>query len=88
MKTGTLRKIKFWSLRSSVGSSGGVIYDCDAEIVKSCRVILTEDGLRWQLVKNAEYENSYCNEVDQECLNEYGLDEVEIVKQPMQKFIF
>lgn len=86
MKVGTIRKIKFWSLRASIGDSGGVTFDNDERVVKNCRLVMGEYGLKWQLIKNREYDYSYCNETDQECLNEYDYTHVEILKLPMEKY--
>ena len=86
MKLNTIRKIRFWSLRSSLGCSGGVIFDNDVKVIKKCRLVRVPDGLKWQLVKDAEYENSYCNETDQECLNEHDFEDVEIFNSPMDKY--
>ncbi len=86
MKVRSIKTIKFWSLRTALGSGYGVIFDNDTLVTRQCRVVRVDDGLKWQLVKNKEYEHSYCNEEDQECLNETNIDDVEIVHESMVKF--
>ena len=68
MKARQIKRLKFWSLRGALGGGGGYV-EADVEVTRKVRVVRGEDGLRWQLVKDEEYNWSYCNEVDQECLN-------------------
>jgi len=83
MKARQIKKIKFWSLRDCMGEEGGVICDNDTVVIRKCRAVLGEYGLKWQLVVDDEYKHHYCNETDQECLDNTLIDDVEIVNEPM-----
>ncbi|MDB9567831.1 MULTISPECIES: hypothetical protein [Providencia] len=58
-------------LRIGFGSDYGVIFDCDATVVRLVRRVKHRDGWCWQLVR--EYKDQeewdYCFESDRECLN-------------------
>jgi len=86
MKVGQIKKIKFNSLRDTLGDNYGVCCDTDTLVVRKCRVVHGEFGLKWQLVKDFEYMHHYCNETDQECLDNGEIDDVEIVNEPMIKY--
>jgi hypothetical protein len=88
MKARQIKRIKFWTLRDYVGDSGGVICDNDTQVIRKCRVVIGEYGLKWQLVKDDEYEHHYYNETDQECLDNTLVNDVEIVKEPEVKFLW
>jgi len=88
MKVRQIKRIKFWTLRDCVGDSGGVICDSDTQVIRKCRVVLGEYGLKWQLVKDEEYKYHYCNETDQECLDNTPVNDVEIATVPMIKFVW
>ena len=85
MKARQIKKIRFNSLRDGLGGDYGVINDIDTMVTRKCRAVIGEYGLKWQLVKDDEYHHYYCNEVDQECLDELGSEAVEVVKEPMIK---
>ena len=88
MKVNSIRKIQFWGLRNSIGCSGGVIFDNDEKVTWLCRVVRVADGLKWQIIKN-KYQWDYdLIDYDQECLNNYTVDEVAIVNDPMVKYLF
>lgn len=87
MKLRQISKIKFSGLRTVIGDSGGVIFDCDEDVSWLCRVVRTDEGLKWQIIKN-KYQFDHCLlEHDQLCLDQYAIDEVEIIKEPMIKYI-
>ena len=88
MKARQIKRIKFWTLRDAMGDSGGVICDNDTQVIRKCRVVIGEYGLKWQLVKDEEYRHHYCNETDQEILNETMVNDVEIATVPMVKFVW
>jgi len=69
MKARQIKKLAFWSSRGDVGPCGGYM-EVDRLVVRKVRAVRFEDGLRWQLVKDDHYMWSYCNDVDQECLND------------------
>ena len=83
MKVRQIKKIKFNSLRDTLGDNYGECCDTDTLVVRKGRVVLGEYGLKWQLVKDDEYNYHYYNETDQECLDSHELNEVEIVNEPM-----
>lgn len=88
MKYRQIKKIKFWSLRDDVGASGGVECDIDTLIIRKCQVVRTVDGLKWQLVKDKQYDSWYThvNETDQECLDNTNINDVGIIKAPAEKW--
>jgi hypothetical protein len=88
MKARQIKKIRFNSLRDGLGDGLGVINDIDTQVVRKCRVVHGEYGLKWQLVKDDEYMHHYCNETDQECLNETEINDVEVVNEPMKKYAY
>ena len=71
MKLRQIKRVKFWSLRNGIGSSGGVLFDCDTQVERLCRVVRVADGLKWQIIKkpNIDYFDDYYFDVDQECLD-------------------
>ena len=83
---GTISKITFDGLRNSIGESGGVLFDNDARITYLCRVVRVPDGLKWQIIKNKYQSSAGLIEHDQECLDQHGIDDVEIVHVPMVKY--
>jgi len=83
---GTISKIKFSSLRNAIGANGGVIFDTDSKVTYLCRVVRVPDGLKWQIVKNKYQRDDCLIEYDQECLDQHGIDDVEIVNEPMLKY--
>ena len=85
MKVRQIKKIKFWSLRDTLGDNYGVCCDSDTLVIRKCRVVLGKYGLKWQLVKDEEYKHHYCNETDQECLDNTDINDVEISNEPMFK---
>ena len=88
MKVRQIKRIKFWTLRDCIGDSGGVICDNDTQVIRKCRVVHGQYGLKWQLVKDDEYMHHYFNEVDQECLDETEINDVEIINEPMKKYAY
>ena len=86
MKVRQIKKIRFYSLRDLIGDEGGVICDNDTLVVRKCRVVIGDYGLKWQLVKDEEYKHHYCNETDQECLDNTLVNDVEIINEPMGKY--
>lgn len=64
--------LKFWSLRNTIGSSYGVIFDHDTMIIRRARRVLSDDGWKWQIAaKNWEWrDEGHLLDTDQECLNE------------------
>ncbi len=88
MKYRQIKKIKFWSLRDDIGPSGGVECDIDTLIIRKCQVVRTSYGLKWQLVKDSQYNDWYMhvNDTDQECLDNTNINDVEIIKEPMEKY--
>ena len=86
MKLRQIKKIRFWSLRISFGESMGACFDTDTQVIRKCRVVRCDDGIKWQLVKDAEYNYHYFNEDDQECLDNTPIDDVEIINDPMDKW--
>ena len=83
MKVRQIKKIKFNSLRDTLGDNYGVCCDTDTLVVRKCRVVLGEYGLKWQLVVDDEYKYHYYNETDQECLDNNEVGDVEIINEPM-----
>ena len=70
MKLRQIKKVRFWSLRNGIGSSGGVLFDCDTQVKRLCRVVRVADGLKWQIIKKKyQHEWDYYLEQDQECLD-------------------
>jgi hypothetical protein len=69
MKLRRIKRLTFWTLRSGIGESGGVIFDEDTKVTKLCRVVRIHEGLKWQIVKNKYQSFNELNEVDQECLD-------------------
>ena len=86
MKARQYKKIRFWSLRDTLGSNYGVIHDVDKLVTRSCRAVIGRFGLKWQLVKDEEYKHHYCNEADQECLDNMNFNDAMPIKSPMVKF--
>jgi len=86
MKLNQIAKIKFWGLRNSIGASGGVVFDNDAEVTWLCRVVRVVDGLQWQIIKNKHQWGSCLIDYDQESLNNTPVDYVKIIKEPMNKY--
>ena len=69
MRLRQIKKLTFWTLRSGLGCDGGVVFDCDTQVTKLCRVVRINDGLKWQIIKNKTQAFDGLNEVDQECLD-------------------
>ena len=68
-------RIKFWSLRDSLGDGYGVIHDNDVEIERVCRRVACPDGWKWQIVNRERLiEWDYCIERDELSLSEMGMD--------------
>ena len=68
-------KIKFSSLRNGIGDGGGVMFDIDTLVTRTVVRVLSEGGWKWQianLYKIIEWD--YFVAVDQESLNEIGMD--------------
>lgn len=86
MKVRQVKKVRFNSLRDTISDNYGVCCETDVLVVRKCRVVLGEYGLKWQLVKDEEYNHHYCNETDQECLDNHDINDVEIVNEPMVKY--
>lgn len=76
-------RIKFWSLRSGLGSNYGVIFDIDTEVERLCRRVRTTDGWKWQIVNFSDIEEwDYSIYADKEILDVYGSElEFEYVTQ-------
>ena len=65
--------IRFWSLRTGIGSFLGVINDIDTEVERQCYRVKNGDGWQWQikaLHTLGKYDGSVY--VDQEILEDYG----------------
>ncbi len=60
-------RIRFWSLRPSIGCCGGVD-EIDSEVVRKARRVLCDEGWQWQLL-NSELPVSL-NDNDFICLND------------------
>ena len=86
MRLNSIRKIQFWGLRNSVSCNGGVCFDNDEKVTWLCRVVRTDEGLKWQIIKNKSQWDNYLIEYDQESLNEYDINDVTIVNDPMAKY--
>lgn len=72
MKIRQIKKVTFWSLRNSLGCGLGVVFDCDEQVTRNCRVVKRKDGtLFWQIIKTHLNQSDwdYYLEQDQECLN-------------------
>ena len=82
MKLNQIRKIQFWGLRNSISCSGGVIFDNDEKVTWLCRVVRVADGLKWQIIKNKVQWDNY----HQESLDEAGINDVEIIDEPMPSY--
>lgn len=85
MKVGTVRKIKFWTLRNSYGY-GGVIFDNDEQVIYLCRLVRVKSGLKWQIIKNNNQYDDQLIGYDQISLDNDCVEDIEIIKQPMQKY--
>ena len=86
IKVRQVKRIRFNSLRDTIGCNLGVCCDTDTLVTRKCRVVVGECGLKWQLVKDDEYKFHYCNETDQECLDNHELNDVEVVSSPIIKY--
>jgi len=66
-------KIKFWSLRNTIGQSGGVCFDVDTKVTRVVYRVKVDDSWRWQIKGFNRLPASDCfAETDQECLVELG----------------
>lgn len=67
--------IKFSSLRNGIGSNYGVIFDCDQMVARKVRRVICNDGWKFQIIdSNKLREWDWFIDIDQECLNEIGMD--------------
>lgn len=67
--------LKFWTLRNSIGPNLGVIFDCDAQVVRKCRRVRTSDGWKWQIVDLRYFlEWDHDAKTDQEILDMHGAE--------------
>ena len=44
--------IKFSALRNQLGENYGVVHDCDVDVIRKCRRVLTGCGWKWQICGN------------------------------------
>lgn len=65
--------IRFWSLRTKLGQNGGVVFDCDEEVMRRCMRVRTNDGWKWQLIGLSDLLDWDATAwQDQEILTAYG----------------
>lgn len=73
--------IEFWSLRNSVGSSLGMIFDIDTLVQRKARRVRFDGGWKWQIKDLQElFEWDYFAETDQEFLDDWANDESDDIK--------
>lgn len=74
--------IKFSSLRNDFGEGLGVIFDCDEDVARKARRVLTGDGWKWQIAdlkRISQYDYYVCQ--DQEVLDNTHFSDVEVVNE-------
>lgn len=62
-------------MRNGIGSNYGVIFDCDQMVARKVRRVICNDGWKFQIIdSNKLREWDWFIDIDQECLNEIGMD--------------
>ncbi len=67
-------RIKFWSLRSGIGSMGGIIHDIDTQVERECYRVKDGDDWKWIIkgYNRLPLWDLMLAETDQECLDNMG----------------
>lgn len=77
-------KIRFPSLRTSLGENYGVCFDCDTIVTRGVIRVVIDNGWKWQVHNIYRlYEYDYGAEADQEVLDNIGMemDDIEILNE-------
>ncbi len=68
-------KINFSSLRDGIGRGYGVIFDIDTMVERTVTRVRCKEGWKWQIKNFGKIIERDCFVgIDQECLNEIGMD--------------
>jgi len=66
-------RVKFWSLRNTIGPNGGVCFDTDTKVERDAYRVRVGDDWKWQIKGfNRLPVYDWFADTDQECLDELG----------------